>query len=43
MPKDIKNERIDELLELVDIKYAENKLIKHLSGGQQQKLHWLQV
>lgn len=43
VPKDIKNERIDELLELVDIKYAENKLIKHLSGGQQQKLHWLQV
>ncbi|ADP77792.1 daunorubicin resistance ABC transporter ATPase subunit [Methanothermus fervidus DSM 2088] len=37
VPKDIKNERIDELLELVDIKYAENKLIKHLSGGQQQK------
>ncbi len=35
--EDEKFERIDELMELVDIKYAENKLIKHLSGGQKQK------
>ena len=35
--EDIKFTRIDELMELVDIKYAENKLIKHLSGGQNQK------
>lgn len=32
-----KHTRIEELMELVDIKYAENKLIKHLSGGQKQK------
>lgn len=33
----IKDKKIDDLLELVDIKYAENKLIKQLSGGMQQK------
>ncbi len=38
MPKDLKERRIDELMELVDIKYAENKLVKQLSGGQQQKV-----
>jgi ABC-2 type transport system ATP-binding protein len=38
LPKDLKNERIDELMELVDIKYAENKMVKKLSGGQKQKV-----
>lgn len=38
MPKDLREERINELMELVDIKYAENKLVKQLSGGQQQKV-----
>ena len=38
MPKDLKERRIDELMELVDIKYAENKLVKQLSGGQKQKV-----
>ncbi|MDR2624091.1 MAG: ATP-binding cassette domain-containing protein [Methanobrevibacter sp.] len=36
--KNIKESRIDELMELVDIKYAENKLVKHMSGGQKQKV-----
>jgi ABC-2 type transport system ATP-binding protein len=38
LPKDLKNERIEELMELVDIKYAENKMVKTLSGGQKQKV-----
>jgi ABC-2 type transport system ATP-binding protein len=33
-----KEERIPDLMELVDIKYAENKLVKQMSGGQQQKV-----
>ena len=33
----IKDKKIDDLLELVDIKYAENKYVKQLSGGMQQK------
>jgi len=33
-----KEERIPELMELVDIKYAENKLVKQMSGGQKQKV-----
>lgn len=32
-----RDDRIDELMELVDIKYAQNKRIKQLSGGQKQK------
>jgi len=32
-----KEQKIDDLLELVDIKYAQDKYIKHLSGGMQQK------
>jgi len=35
---DEKEDRIDDLMELVDIKYAENKLIKQMSGGQKQKV-----
>ncbi|HMK54591.1 MAG TPA: ATP-binding cassette domain-containing protein [Methanobacteriaceae archaeon] len=38
MPRDLKEHRIDELMELVDIKYAENKMIKQMSGGQKQKV-----
>lgn len=38
LPEDLKEKRIDELMELVDIKYAENKMVKHLSGGQKQKV-----
>ena len=38
MPEDLKEKRIDELMELVDIKYAENKMIKQMSGGQKQKV-----
>lgn len=37
VPKDEKFDRIDDLMELVDIKYAENKRIGQLSGGQKQK------
>lgn len=33
----IKDQKIDDLMELVDIKYAQNKYIKQLSGGMQQK------
>ncbi|MEA4956593.1 Vitamin B12 import ATP-binding protein BtuD [bioreactor metagenome] len=36
--EDQKEERIPELMELVDIKYAEDKLIKQMSGGQKQKV-----
>ncbi|CDG64142.1 MAG: type transport system ATP-binding protein [Methanobacterium sp.] len=38
MPQDLKEQRIDELMELVDIKYAENKMVKQMSGGQKQKV-----
>lgn len=37
VPIDERDDRITDLMELVDIKYAENKLIKQLSGGQKQK------
>ena len=37
LKEDDKNERIDDLMELVDIKYAENKQVGQLSGGQKQK------
>ncbi|MCQ2977314.1 MAG: ATP-binding cassette domain-containing protein [archaeon] len=37
VPKDEKFDRIDDLMELVDIKYAQNKRIGQLSGGQKQK------
>ena len=37
LPKDLKNSRAEELMELVDIKYAQNKLVKQLSGGMKQK------
>jgi ABC-2 type transport system ATP-binding protein len=36
--KNIREDRIDELMELVDIKYVENKLVKKMSGGQKQKV-----
>ncbi len=38
LPADLKEERIDDLMELVDIKYAQNKLVRQLSGGQKQKV-----
>jgi len=38
LTQDEKDERIDDLMELVDIKYAENKMIKQMSGGQKQKV-----
>ncbi|KZX16053.1 ATP-binding cassette domain-containing protein [Methanobrevibacter filiformis] len=38
VPSDEKEDRMDDLMELVDIKYAENKLIKQMSGGQKQKV-----
>ena len=34
---DERDSRIEELMELVDIKYAKNKLVGQLSGGQKQK------
>jgi ABC-2 type transport system ATP-binding protein len=37
LSKDVKANRAEELMELVDIKYAENKLVKQLSGGMKQK------
>ncbi len=37
LPTDLKISRAEELMELVDIKYAENKLVKQLSGGMKQK------
>ena len=37
LSKDLKYNRAEELMELVDIKYAENKLVKQLSGGMKQK------
>lgn len=36
--EDIKEDRIVDLMELVDIRYAEKKLVKQLSGGQKQKV-----
>ncbi|MDR2966663.1 MAG: ATP-binding cassette domain-containing protein [Methanobacteriaceae archaeon] len=36
--EDEKEDRMNDLMELVDIKYAENKLIKQMSGGQKQKV-----
>jgi len=38
MPSELKESRIDELMELVDIKYAANKFVKQMSGGQKQKV-----
>lgn len=38
IPENEKEDRINDLMELVDIKYAENKLIKQMSGGQKQKV-----
>lgn len=35
--EDVKHDRIDDLMELVDIKYAKDKRIGQLSGGQKQK------
>jgi len=37
LPSDVKESRSAELMEMVDIKYAENKLVKQLSGGMKQK------
>ena len=37
VPADVKYTRIEELMELVDIKYARNKRVGQLSGGQKQK------
>ncbi len=38
IPKEEQEDKINDLMELVDIKYAENKLVKHMSGGQKQKV-----
>ncbi len=35
--EDLKESRADELMEMVDIKYAQNKMVKQLSGGMKQK------
>lgn len=37
LPRDLKENRVDDLMEMVDIKYAEDKLVKQLSGGEKQK------
>ena len=37
LKEDLKISRAEELMELVDIKYAQNKLVKQLSGGMKQK------
>ncbi len=37
LSEDLKVNRAEELMELVDIKYAQNKLVKQLSGGMKQK------
>ena len=37
VPRDERDDRIEDLMELVDIKYAKDKLISQLSGGQKQK------
>jgi len=38
IPEDEKEDRMNDLMELVDIKYAENKLVGQMSGGQKQKV-----
>lgn len=38
IPRNEQENRIDDLMELVDIKYAENQLIGQMSGGQKQKV-----
>jgi ABC-2 type transport system ATP-binding protein len=38
IPQELQEDRISDLMELVDIKYAENKLVKQMSGGQKQKV-----
>ena len=37
VPKDERDSRIEDLMELVDIKYAKDKRVGQLSGGQKQK------
>lgn len=37
VPDDVKYDRADELMEMIDIKYAQNKPVGDLSGGMQQK------
>lgn len=37
IPQDERDSRIEDLMELVDIKYARDKLVGQLSGGQKQK------
>ena len=37
VPKDERDSRIEDLMELVDIKYAKDKRVSQLSGGQKQK------
>lgn len=37
VPKDERDSRIEDLMELVDIKYARDKRVGQLSGGQKQK------
>lgn len=37
VPKDERDARIEDLMELVDIKYAKDKRVGQLSGGQKQK------
>lgn len=37
IPKDERDSRIEDLMELVDIEYARNKRVGQLSGGQKQK------
>jgi ABC-2 type transport system ATP-binding protein len=37
VPQDERDSRIEDLMELVDIKYAKDKLVGQLSGGQKQK------
>ncbi|MGO9388560.1 MAG: ATP-binding cassette domain-containing protein [Methanobacterium sp.] len=37
VPTDLRDSRADELMEMVDIKYAENKYVSKLSGGMKQK------
>ena len=37
IPKDERDSRIEDLMELVDIKYAKDKRVGQLSGGQKQK------
>ena len=37
VPQDVRDSRIEDLMELVDIKYAKDKRVGQLSGGQKQK------